>query len=228
MTGCASSQPAAEPEPATPVAASPRATDTSPSAATGFAVGDWTGLIDPANGPSQTVVISLWGHEDGTPPAGRAMYSTPSSTCRYSLSTEGASEGRVTILQRLVDGDCADGVRLVLRPGEPGHVLGEWFLPDGTHLVSTQLNRPETRYFVTLDGFRAAPVAVSQRITFSGLAVGDHTLELHGIPEGCEVMGPNPRTVTTEDGGTLEAVFEVWCPFAPEDEPPAEPDPPRP
>lgn len=192
-----------------------------------FALGDWTGLLDPAKGPSQTVVISLWENEQ-TPPAGQAMYSTPSSTCRYSLSTEDTSAGKLTLRQRLVDGECADRIRLVLSDGGPRHVVGDWFLPDGTHLVSAKLDRPETQYFVTLDGFRAAPVVVSQKITFSGLAVGDHALELHGIPEGCEVIGPNPRIVTTEDGGTLEAVFEVLCPLLEGEEQPTEPDRPRP
>ena len=211
LPGCASTstpgpEPQAEfapPEPETP--------DTPPPIDPQFALGDWTGLVQPATGSSQTVVMTLWAIEGEDVPIGRVVYANPTSTCRYFLWWNEGPAGSLTAVQRLQDGDCADGSRLVLSEAGAGHLVGDWYRADGTHWLSTRLDRPQTRYFVTVDGFRASPLQLSQKVTFSGLAVGEHELELHGVPEGCEVVGANPRKVQTEQGGTLEAVFEVLC-----------------
>jgi hypothetical protein len=55
-------------------------------------------------------------------------------------------------------------------------------------------------------------------VTFSGVAAGQHTIELYGLPAGCSVVGPNPRVVTASEGGTIDTKFQVACP---EDEPTA-------
>ena len=48
-------------------------------------------------------------------------------------------------------------------------------------------------------------------VAFTGLAAGDHALELQGIADNCTVAGENPRGVTVVAGEIVETVFEVTC-----------------
>jgi TolB protein len=68
------------------------------------------------------------------------------------------------------------------------------------------------------DGYMLAlnegePRAVSQAdaVTFTGLAEGEHTLELTGVAANCNSTSPNPRSVQVVAGDTVQTAFEVQC-----------------
>src|SRR5207302_5731473 len=48
-------------------------------------------------------------------------------------------------------------------------------------------------------------------VTFSGLSVSNHTVELTGVANNCTVTAPNPRTVAVTDGATAVTAFVVTC-----------------
>src|SRR5207247_3689689 len=48
-------------------------------------------------------------------------------------------------------------------------------------------------------------------VTFTGLSVGDHTVQLSGVAVNCSVTAPNPRTVTVTAGATAPTAFAVTC-----------------
>jgi hypothetical protein len=66
-------------------------------------------------------------------------------------------------------------------------------------------------YTVTVDGGPSQAVGVNGSVTFTGLAEGDHTVELTGLAGNCAVSGANPRTVTVLFGGTATTTFAVTC-----------------
>lgn len=66
-------------------------------------------------------------------------------------------------------------------------------------------------YTVTVDDSASAAVGPNGSATFSGLAAGDHTVELSGIQSNCATDGTNPRTVTVQAGTTASAGFSVSC-----------------
>lgn len=183
-----------------------------------FATGAWAGVLETPAGPSRTVVLSLWDSPGADAAVGRAVYSSPGTTCRYHLWPVASGPSSVTLRQRLHDGDekCVESSRLVLRPGGQGRLVADWFRSDGTHWVNARLDQPGSGYYVTLDGFRGRQANLSEIIRFEGLGAGEHTVELHGVPEECEVVGPNPRVIVTEQGGTLETAFAVACPGDPQ------------
>jgi hypothetical protein len=182
-----------------------------------FATGAWAGVIETSSGPSLTVVLALWDSPAADGSVGRAVYASPGTTCRYTLWLDEAGSTSLTLRQRLHDenGKCNGSSRLVLRNAGQGQLAGDWFWPDGTHWLNARLDKPGSGYYVTLDGFRGRQANLSEKIRFDGLAVGEHTVELHGVPEECEVIGDNPRVILTEQGGTLETSFAVQCPGDP-------------
>jgi hypothetical protein len=182
-----------------------------------FATGAWAGVLETPSGPSLTVVLALWDAPAADGSVGRAVYASPGSTCRYNLWLDEAGANSLTLTQRLhdEDGKCVESSRLVLRRAGAGRLSGDWFLTDGTHWMNARLDKPGSGYYVTLDGFRGRQANLSEKIRFEGLAEGEHTVELHGVPEECEVIGPNPRVIETEQGGTLETSFAVQCPGDP-------------
>ncbi len=181
------------------------------SALAAFAVGDWAGTLDMPSGLAQTVVMTLWTPTEPPLAMGRVLYASPVATCRYSLWLDGVHADSLSLLQRLEDGDCPEQNRVVLRALSQDRLEGEWFTPGGSRWLSARLDRPPTRYVLTLDGYRARNAQLGEKITFAGLSGGQHTVELHGVPENCSVMGENPREITTTQGGTLETVFELLC-----------------
>jgi hypothetical protein len=66
-------------------------------------------------------------------------------------------------------------------------------------------------YTVTVDGGPSQAVGTNETVTFTGLAEGDHSVELIGLASNCTVSGANPQTVTVPFGGTATATFTVTC-----------------
>src|SRR5437667_5083230 len=89
--------------------------------------------------------------------------------------------------------------------------------PPATHLrvtTSTSGDNPDTDgYTVTVDGTSSQPIGSnsSTGVTFTGLSVSSHTVELTGVATNCTVTAPNPRTVAVSDGATAVTGFVVTC-----------------
>src|SRR5438876_1110565 len=68
-------------------------------------------------------------------------------------------------------------------------------------------------YTVTVDGTTSQSIASnsSTGVTFTGLSVSSHTVELTGVANNCTVTAPNPRTVAVTDGATAVTAFVVTC-----------------
>jgi TolB protein len=65
-------------------------------------------------------------------------------------------------------------------------------------------------YLLALDeGTRA--IGSNTTVAFTDLESGDHRLELRGIAANCSLAGPNPRTVTVQDGPPAEVTLQVTC-----------------
>ncbi len=68
-------------------------------------------------------------------------------------------------------------------------------------------------YTVTVDGSDSQPIGSnsSSGVTFSGLSVSSHSVELTGVAANCTVTAPNPRDVAVTAGGTATTAFVVTC-----------------
>src|SRR6266550_919030 len=68
-------------------------------------------------------------------------------------------------------------------------------------------------YTVTVDGSdnRAIGINDGNGVTFSGLSVSSHSVELTGVAANCTVTAPNPRDVAVTAGGTATTAFSVTC-----------------
>jgi hypothetical protein len=66
-------------------------------------------------------------------------------------------------------------------------------------------------YTVTVDGIQNQPLGINGTVTYTGLAEGDHLVELRGVAANCTVSGANPRTVTAPSGGTATTGYTVTC-----------------
>ncbi|MGD8869214.1 MAG: hypothetical protein PVI01_16455 [Gemmatimonadales bacterium] len=66
-------------------------------------------------------------------------------------------------------------------------------------------------YAVSVDGAEGQAIAVNGGRTISGLAAGDHQLELTRVAANCTVAGSNPRAVTLTAGADAQMSFEVSC-----------------
>src|SRR5436190_1339127 len=68
-------------------------------------------------------------------------------------------------------------------------------------------------YTVTVDGSTRQPITInnSTGVTFAGLSVGDHTVQLTGVPCTSLFPSPNPRSVTVTAGATAATAFAVSC-----------------
>jgi hypothetical protein len=66
-------------------------------------------------------------------------------------------------------------------------------------------------YTLRLDGAPLADLDVNQTLRLEALSVGAHTVELAGVAPNCTVEGDNPRTVTIDDGATVDVSFDVTC-----------------
>src|SRR5437016_3746848 len=75
---------------------------------------------------------------------------------------------------------------------------------------TTGSNLDPDGYTVTVDGNQKA-IGINASVTFSGLAAGNHTVQLNGVAQNCTVSGSNPRTVSTTGGSTTTSTFSVSC-----------------
>ena len=66
-------------------------------------------------------------------------------------------------------------------------------------------------YTVEVDGTQTQSIGVNDTVTFAGLPVGDHTVELKGVAANCVLSGNNPRTVTVPSGDTVQTDIAVIC-----------------
>src|SRR5205807_10283905 len=69
-------------------------------------------------------------------------------------------------------------------------------------------------YTVSLDGGPAAPIGVNDSVTVTGIAPGNHTVAIGGVPATCNVASSNPQTVTVTAGNTAPAAFTISCGLA--------------
>src|SRR5438876_1204327 len=88
--------------------------------------------------------------------------------------------------------------------------------PSGSLRVTTSTsgdNLDTDGYTVTVDGTTSQSIGnnSSTGVTFSGLSVASHTVELTGVANNCTVTAPNPRTVAVTDGATAVTAFVVTC-----------------
>src|SRR5690242_381541 len=106
----------------------------------------------------------------------------------------------------MVAGACSDS-----HTPAPRALLG---LPDvGTLAVNVATSGSNTPagYTVTVDGSSSQSVGPNGLVTFIGLAAGDHTVLLGGVPSNCAVSGDNPRTVSLIAGLVATTSFSVNC-----------------
>ena len=75
---------------------------------------------------------------------------------------------------------------------------------------TTSGNGTPAGYNYVLDGGAPLGLAANDAVTETGVAVGDHTVELQDVPGNCTVAGDNPRTVTVPTGGAT-TTFDVTC-----------------
>jgi hypothetical protein len=88
--------------------------------------------------------------------------------------------------------------------------------PSGSLRVTTSTsgeNLDSDGYTVTVDGTTSQPIAINNGsgVTFSGLSVSSHTVELSGVAANCTVTAPNPRSVAVTAGGIATTTFTITC-----------------
>ncbi len=66
-------------------------------------------------------------------------------------------------------------------------------------------------YTVTLENGQSGTIGANDSVTATGIAVGDHTVTLGGVPANCTVASPNPQAVTVTVGATAQASFMISC-----------------
>ena len=68
-------------------------------------------------------------------------------------------------------------------------------------------------YRVDLDIGRSEPVGANDEITFPAVRAGPVTITLTGgSVQGCDIAGPNPRTLVLREGLQYPSVFKIHCP----------------
>lgn len=78
-------------------------------------------------------------------------------------------------------------------------------------LVQTSGAPGPAGYVLSLNGESSRSVAPTAAVRFGGLAPGNHTVLLDGIPASCLTNGPNPRNARVVAGIDRELVFFVVC-----------------
>ena len=66
-------------------------------------------------------------------------------------------------------------------------------------------------YTASLDGGPASAIGINDSVTATGIAAGEHTVALSGVPGNCTAAGPNPQPVTVTAGSTARAAFTIGC-----------------
>jgi hypothetical protein len=70
-------------------------------------------------------------------------------------------------------------------------------------------------YTVIVDGSQSQQIAATGLVTFTGLAAGNHSVFLSGVPSNCSVSGSNPQTVDVLAGLVGTTAFTVSCSATP-------------
>ena len=66
-------------------------------------------------------------------------------------------------------------------------------------------------YLVTVDGDEPVSLTLNGSVTLEGFSAGPRVVELQGVAANCAVVGENPVSVSTDEGVTVEAAFDVAC-----------------
>ena len=66
-------------------------------------------------------------------------------------------------------------------------------------------------FTLTLNGRDPRLLPSAGTVIYTGVPSGTHTVLLFGLPEGCEVRGPNPQVVQVADDATVPVAFSVGC-----------------
>jgi hypothetical protein len=96
------------------------------------------------------------------------------------------------------DGDSGTG---------PGSLTGRIEIATST----SGANLDPDGFTVTVDGAQNQSIGSNGAAAFSGVAAGDHDVELTGVSANCTVEGDNPRSVTVSGGGVTATAFEITC-----------------
>jgi WD40 repeat protein len=86
--------------------------------------------------------------------------------------------------------------------------------PTGTIIASTTtggLDPDSDGFTVSLDGGPAQPVATGGTLTFPGVPVGEHALQVSGLASNCALAGDNPLTISVAEGAVVEVELQVNC-----------------
>ena len=66
-------------------------------------------------------------------------------------------------------------------------------------------------YVLSLAGENDRAIGVNGSTTFSGVATGQHSVQLSGLAGNCSVTGDNPATASVSGGSTAQVTFQVAC-----------------
>ena len=80
--------------------------------------------------------------------------------------------------------------------------------------ATTGVDPDPNGYGVVLDGAimdTSAVVGANASVSISNLVAGDYSVTLFGVAANCDLVGPNPRTVSVPSGGTAAVAFDVTC-----------------
>jgi hypothetical protein len=78
--------------------------------------------------------------------------------------------------------------------------------------VTADASAPEgVGYTLTLNGRDPRLLPTAGAVVYTGVPPGTHVVHLFGLPQGCEVLGVNPRVVEIFGNGTGTVEFSVAC-----------------
>jgi hypothetical protein len=78
--------------------------------------------------------------------------------------------------------------------------------------VTADASAPEgVGYTLTLNGRDPRLLPTAGGVVYDDVPAGTHVVHLFGLPQGCEVLGVNPRVVELVGNGTSKVDFSVAC-----------------
>lgn len=77
--------------------------------------------------------------------------------------------------------------------------------------VTTGEDADTDGYTLSLDANPAVVLAANGTVVFTGLAAGEHDLQLGDLAENCQLAGDNPRLLALVAGDTTETMLTVSC-----------------
>jgi Tol biopolymer transport system component len=82
-------------------------------------------------------------------------------------------------------------------------------------IVTATTGPPPPPYTLAIDGSGPTSIGPADTLIRSGVASGEHTVELGGVPSACAVDSGAFRTVSASEGDTTALTFRVSCPSPP-------------